>query len=112
MAHDGYMISRIKIQENGATISDRPGMTDVCKGFLLSKREVQDFFVDAMHVKDARSDGSYDILPCYASGTAMINNEVYKWTIRSGGIGEFENHNEKFLKVCGKGCCEKFTGIC
>lgn len=112
LANDGYTISNIDVLINGATSKARPNMADICKGFILSRQQVQDFFVYARHVKDTRSDQSDTILPCYVSGTAIINKYPYHWIIRSGGIGEFYDKNKRFLKICGKGCCDKIAGMC
>jgi hypothetical protein len=112
VAKDGTTISQIKITHNGDTEKSRPYMAGICKGFLLSKHEVQDFFVYADHVNLSKSNDSYDRLPCYASGTALINNQPYHWVIRSGGVGLFTNKNHRFMKICGKGCCSKVSGVC
>lgn len=112
VAEDGLTISEITIKVNGATSKSRPHMSNICKGFILTKRQVQDFFVYSEHIKDRSSDNSDDILPCYASGSAVINNKPYNWVIRSGGIGDFSDKSDHFTKVCGKGCCDKIPGIC
>lgn len=111
-ANDGLTISHITVHTNGATSKSRPNMTNICKGFILSKQDVQQYFVYARHVKVPHSDKSYDILPCYASGTAEINNQAFHWIIHSGGIGEFFNKNSRFVKICGKDCCGKVAGMC
>lgn len=112
VSDDGYTIAKIRITENGVANKSRPNMADICKGFLLSRNDVRNFFVHAYHVGNDSTDASYDILPCYASGTATINNDAYTWIIRSGGVGEFYNKTNKIVKICGKGCCNKVSGIC
>lgn len=112
ISNDGFSISRIKIKTNGAASTSRPDMADVCKGFLLSRQQVLNFFINANHVKDNSTGNNDVILPCYVSGSAIINNEPYKWTIRSGGIGEFSSKTKKIIKVCGKDCCKKIPGVC
>ena len=112
VSNDGFAITDINIKINGAANETRPNMIDVCKGFILSRQQVQDFFVHAIYIKDPQPDDNYDILPCYTSGTAKINSDSYKWIIRSGGIGEFFNKKNKLIKICGKDCCSKVAGIC
>ena len=106
------VISQIKVEVHGKQIESRPTMTSVCKGFVLSEKQVRDFFAHAASINEPESNSRYDILPCYSSGTAKINNQKYNWTIRSGGVGEFYNDKDKFIKICGKNCCHKVTHIC
>lgn len=106
------VISHIKVEVRGKQAEDRPTMISVCKGFSLSEKQVLDFFAHAASITELDPNSRYNILPCYSSGTANINNEKYNWTIRSGGIGEFFNDREKFIKICGKKCCSKVTNIC
>ena len=112
VAEDGNTISSIKIIHNGEVNSARPNMADICKGFLLSKKQVGVFFTRAIYVDGSKYDNSYNILPCYASGTAIVNNKAFHWIIRSGGVGEFNGKTSRFLKICGKGCCDKIPGVC
>jgi len=112
IANDGNTISDVRIKISGAASDSRPDMSDICKGFILSRKQVKDFFINATPVKDTSTENKFNILPCYVSGTATINNNKYSWSIRSGGIGEFFAKNMKIIKVCGKGCCSKVSGIC
>lgn len=112
MSNDGSAISHIQIKINGAAIASRPNMIDTCKGFILTKQQIIDFFINSNRAKINTDDEDFDILPCYASGTAVINNDTYKWKIHSGGIAEFISKSNRFLKICGKDCCVKTAGIC
>jgi hypothetical protein len=112
VSNDGLAISNVQIKLNGATISSRPNMIDVCKGFILTRQQVQDYFVFATLAKLNTDDSSFNILPCFVSGSALINNTPYKWTIHAGGIAEFETKTGKFMKICGKRCCAKISGVC
>lgn len=108
----GITLSGINILINGATIETRPDMIDTCKGFLLTKQQVREFFAIANSVKDNSTGNEYNILPCFVSGSATINKDNYKWTIRSGGIGKFSGKNNIIIKVCGKECCKRLPGVC
>ncbi len=112
VSHDGSTITRIEMKQNGATAKNQSAVFEVCKGFLLSEKQVRDFFVHATFIKDTDPANRYGILPCYSAGTAIINGEPHEWIIRAGGIGEFSSTNSKFVKICGKDCCAKVTGIC
>ncbi len=109
---EGRTIARINVDLKGAALSGQQNMTTVCKGFLLSHAQVRDFFIYAAYIKDADPENRYDILPCYSSGTALIDNIEYKWIIRAGGVGEFTSKDHKFIKICGKNCCHKVSYIC
>ena len=112
VSREGLTIADIKIDFKGATDKDQKIITNVCKGFLMSKSQVRDFFVHSAFVKDTSPDNRYGILPCYASGTALINGHSFKWLIRSGGVGEFAGEKHRFIKICGKECCNKVSYIC
>jgi hypothetical protein len=113
-ATDEYqrVISHIKVELRGKNLEERPTMVSVCTGFALTEKQVLDFFAHAATIAEPEPNSRYNLLPCYSSGTARINNEEYKWTIRSGGIGEFYNDKDKIIKICGKHCCTKVANIC
>jgi hypothetical protein len=112
VAEDGNTITSIKIDHNGAVNKARSNMADICKGFLLSKKQVGVFFTQAIYIDGSKYNKSYNILPCYVSGTAIVNSKLFHWIIRSGGVGEFNGKGSRFLKICGKGCCDKIPGVC
>jgi hypothetical protein len=105
-------ISSITIEQLGKPLADRPTMVSVCSGFLLSENQVRDFFKYANYIKESTPSPYYQKLPCYSSGTAKINEQTYQWVIHAGGIGEFYNDTDRFVKVCGKNCCNKVANIC
>jgi len=87
-------------------------MSTVCKGFFMSPDLVKDFYTHAALIRDTSKNARYEILPCFATGTAYIYGEKYTWIIRAGGIGEFFNETNRFTKICGKQCCSKVKNIC
>jgi hypothetical protein len=105
-------ISHIDVQFRGKNIDDRPQMASVCKGFYLSEQQVRDFYFNAAQIKDDDARESYELLPCYSQGTAYLYGEKYNWIIRAGGIGEFYNKHDRFVKICGINCCDKVKRIC
>lgn len=105
-------ISMIRVKNTGTHKDDRPQMASVCKGFFLSAQQVTDFYLNAVRIKEEKQSDKYNILPCYSSGTAAINGKLYNWIIRAGGIGDFYSDSDRFIKICGKGCCDKVPGIC
>ncbi len=108
----GLAIANIKVEQRGKYEDNRPSMMGICKGFLLSENQVREFFDHSSYLRDDESRARYTILPCYSSGTATINAEPYHWVIRAGGVGEFYNENDRFIKICGKTCCNKLPSIC
>lgn len=105
-------ITHIQVQIDGATSKSRPNMAVICKGFLLSQNQVRNFFLYSSHAREIHSYDNYNILPCYAKGTALIDKKPYTWIIRSGGVGEFFNTKHHMVKICGQGCCGKVAGVC
>ncbi len=105
-------ISEIDILLEGQNHEKRPQMTTVCKGFLVTEKQVADFYNNATRIPEKTFKKKHNILPCYTTGTAYLYGEKYNWIIHSGGIGEFFNDNERFIKICGKKCCEAINRIC
>ena len=108
----GKPISLITVKHEGKYNEGRTDMATVCKGFYLSEKEVSDFYTNAARIEESDDTKKYDILPCYAHGTAAINGMLYNWVIRAGGVGQFYTENDRFIKICGKKCCKKVPGIC
>ncbi len=104
-------ISNIEVLYKGKNNTDRPQMSSVCKGFYITRDKVQEFYFSSARIKDTDRK-KYEILPCYSEGTAYLYGIKYKWIIRSGGVGEFFNDNDSFIKICGKNCCNKLERIC
>ncbi len=105
-------ISNIKIEALGKPLGDQTTLVSVCQGFLLTEKQVRDFFEYANYIKEATPSPYYEKLPCYSGGTARINGQTYKWIIHAGGIGEFSNDKDRFVKICGKNCCNKVANVC
>ena len=105
-------ISRIYIDSKSNRSNESVEMISRCSGFILSEKEVRAFLVHAARTKDEGPDKYSRILPCSATGTAVINSRKYRWVIRAGGIGEFSSGENKFIAICGKNCCDKVPGIC
>ena len=105
-------ISRIHIDPTSKRSNDSVEMISRCSGFILSEKEVRAFLVHASRTKNDGPDKYSRILPCSATGTAVINSRKYTWVIRAGGIGEFSSGENKFTAICGKNCCDKVPGIC
>ena len=105
-------ISKIRIDKSSKRSDGSTEMISRCSGFILSEKEVQSFLLNASRIKDDGPEKYYRILPCSATGTAVINKRKYHWVIRAGGVGEFSAGKERFIAICGKKCCEKVPGIC
>lgn len=105
-------ISRIRIDPIDRSANGDPQTVSRCSGFILSEREVHNFLTHAARFRDNGSDRHNRLLPCSSAGTALINGRKYRWLIRTGGIGELVAGTDRFVAVCGKGCCDKVPGIC
>ena len=110
--NDNTKISNITINLNGAAIETRPDMIETCKGFILSRSQIIDYYAHSTLVDDKTTYSKHNILPCYVSGSAIINEIRYKWKIYAGGIGEFTSDTKRFLKICGKDCCQNIPDVC
>lgn len=109
---DNLNISKIRIDPISSRSDASIEMITRCSGFILSENEVRDFLTYASRIKDDGTEKYYRILPCSATGAALINKAKYKWVIRAGGIGEFASGSNRFIAICGKNCCKKVPGIC
>lgn len=105
-------ISHIDVVYRGKNLDNRPQMASVCKGFFLSDKQVKAFYYNAARINEKEPGKKYEILPCYSTGTAYIYGVKYNWVIRAGGVGEFYNDKDRFIKICGKKCCSKVKRIC
>lgn len=105
-------IAKIRIDTTSKRSDGSVEMITRCSGFLLSEKEVRAFLENASRIKDEGADKYYRILPCSATGTAVINKIKYDWVIRAGGIGEFTSGTDRFITICGKKCCNKVPGVC
>ena len=105
-------ISHIVVEIQGKNNTANEHMTTVCKGFFMSPELVKDFYHNASLISEKGKNSRYEMLPCYATGTAYIYGIKYTWVIRSGGIGEFFNDQSRFTKICGKKCCDKIKKVC
>lgn len=105
-------ISKIRIDKNSKRSDGSAEMISRCSGFILSEKEVHSFLLYASRIKDDGPEKYYRILPCSATGSAVINKRKYNWIIRAGGVGEFSTGKDRFIAICGKKCCDKLPGIC
>lgn len=106
-------IGKIRIDATSKNSDGSAAMITRCSGFILSEKEVRNFLMYASRVKDDGADKYYRILPCSATGTAVINRRKYRWLIRDGGIGELSSQGgSRFVTTCGKQCCDKVPGLC
>lgn len=106
-------IGKVHIDTAGKSAGGGTAITTQCSGFILSEKEVRNFLMYASRVKDDGADKYYRVLPCSATGTAVINRRKYRWLIRDGGIGELSSKGgSRFVTTCGKQCCDKVPGLC
>lgn len=105
-------ISRVRIDPPGRHAGAGPDTLPRCSGFVLSEAEVRRFLTHAARFRDDGAERYGRVLPCTAGGSAIINGRKYRWLIRAGGLGELVAGSERYLTVCGKGCCDKVPGIC
>ncbi|MBL1276971.1 MAG: hypothetical protein COB30_012875 [Ectothiorhodospiraceae bacterium] len=105
-------ITNVNVLEQGKSSRDSAKFTDICKGFMLTDKQIIAFYTVAAEIPVETSSEKFGILPCYTSGTAYLYGTKYNWQIRSGGFGEFYTANHTILKLCGKACCKKVEGIC
>jgi hypothetical protein len=105
-------VSNIIIDKTSKQSDGSVEMITRCSGFILSEKEVRHFLVHAAHIRDNGPDKYHRILPCSATGTAVIDKRKYNWVIRAGGVGELISGEDRIIAVCGKKCCEKVPGAC
>ena len=108
----GIKFDRIRVDSASRLNDGSAEMISRCTGFILSKKLVRDFLLNAERVDAGEADKYYRILPCTSTGIVRINQRKYSWIVRSGGIGEFYNDKDRFFMVCGKNCCGKVAGVC
>ena len=58
-----------------------------CSDFDMTEAQVEDFFRRSTVISFKTLHDQYDYLPCYVSGSAIINDKTCDWEVRAGGIG-------------------------
>jgi len=110
--NDRVVINNIEILTQGNSIEDTDDMREICKPFKLTKKQVLLYYLESKDSTEQEIHDSYNILPCNSTGTIIINNKIFSWIIRAGGVGTFYNKNKVILRVCDEKCCNKIKGIC
>jgi hypothetical protein len=104
--------SEVRITSQGNSLQDSDAMRSVCSDFQLTKEQVLTYYRESRPSTEAEIHDSFNILPCYSSGSILIDGEQFQWIIRAGGVGEFFNEQKKILRVCEGRCCRLTKGIC
>ena len=110
--HENVSISDIRIETQGNSLEDSDDMREVCSEFKLTKKQVRIYYLESRLSSEQEVHDNYNIIPCNATGTMVINGEQFSWIIRAGGVGNFESKEKSFVRVCDKKCCELTKGIC
>lgn len=105
-------LSEITVQKQGQSNIDNPRFIDSCQGFQVSPEQVENFYQFSSVIQVDKGSHIIENLPCYASGEAYLGEELLKWKLKSGGIGQFTSEDKDITKICGISCCDKVQGIC
>ena len=79
------------------TIND---ISDYCKGFSLTKSQVENYFLEANIISIEKIHTEYDVLPCFVYGSGQLNGEVCEWQINAGGTGHINCDSHSLLTGC------------
>ncbi|HEU4852075.1 MAG TPA: hypothetical protein VFT37_07970 [Telluria sp.] len=93
-------IATVTIKENGARSPAARQADQGCGGFLLSKRDITDFWRRAGEVSEHDYHHMLDWSPCYASGTLRLKNGMTGiWGIHQyrGGSIKFSDGKTIYL---------------
>ncbi len=110
--YENASISDIKIEAQGNSLEDTDDMREVCRKFKLTKEQIKIYYLESRLSTEQEVHDDYNILPCNSTGTMVINGESFSWIIRAGGVGNFENKDKSFVRVCDEKCCKRTKGIC
>ncbi|HHI92826.1 MAG TPA: hypothetical protein ENK04_04815 [Gammaproteobacteria bacterium] len=110
--HERQIISDIEILTQGNISREESYFQDLCGDFRLTKEQVKIYYHESRLSNEQEVHDRFNLFPCYSTGTIRINGEKYMWKIRAGGVSNFYNENEMFLRVCDEKCCKRTKGIC
>ncbi len=110
--HEHQIISDIEILTQGNISREGSYFQDLCGDFRLTKEQVKIYYHESRLSNEQEVHDSFNLFPCYSTGTIKINGKKYMWKIRAGGVSNFYNENEMFLRVCDEKCCKRTKGIC
>ena len=79
------------------------GTSGYCANFYLTKKQAQQYFLEAKAVSIETIHDDYEVLPCFVYGYGELKNEQCQWQIRAGGTGHVNCANDSFLTGC-KNC--------
>ena len=111
-SYDNKTVSDIKILTQGNISRDNSYFYELCGKFRLTREQVKIYYFESRASTEQEIHDSYNLFPCYSTGTININGEKYMWKIRAGGVGAFHNKNKILLRVCDEKCCKLTKGIC
>lgn len=110
--YESVTLTDITIETQGNSLEDSDMMREVCSEFMLTKEQVRAYYFESRQSNEQEVHDDYNILPCNATGTIIINGELFSWIIRAGGVGNFESRDKSFVRVCDEKCCKNTKGIC
>ena len=106
------VIEEIEILSQGEISRDENYFGKLCGSFKLIEEQIKDYFKYSRLSSEHEINQSFEIFPCFSTGTMYIDGEKYKWKIRAGGVGEFYSNSKSIFRMCEKKCCKKVPGIC
>jgi hypothetical protein len=79
-------------------------MNAFCKDFSLTTRQAETFFEKSKQIDIKTFHDQYDYLPCYVTGTAVLEGNQCGWEIRAGGTAEIDCNGDSYILACSQ--CE------
>lgn len=102
----------VKIHIQGNSLEGSDDMRALCQQFTLTKKQVADYYRTSRSVTEREAHADHPILPCYSTGTIVIDQEEFSWIIRAGGVGNFVGKTKQSVRVCDEECCTQIRTIC
>jgi hypothetical protein len=91
-------------------IEDGPAedpIANMCRTFRVSPRQVKLFLRTSRTISSEEFDHGWEWLPCYATGTAKVDQVSVEWKISASGVAKvwlLTNHDSELILGCDEDC--------
>ena len=84
-------------------------LVNSCLNWKLSKKNVEDFFHTGNRISSDGKTNNYYYLPCEITGTLILNDTTFSYSINAGSTGELIYNGKHYAYYgCSSSSCEEF----
>jgi hypothetical protein len=88
---------------------NNPSLVDACNSWCLSKEEVLMLFTHSKQINLYEKNNYYYSLPCEISGTLLLNDSLFSYSINAGGTATLIHNDCVYYYGCSDSTCGKLV---